>query len=113
LLEILIQVVCAIVLVFLAFHIGYALWRVIEIPTRRWRESVFDYVYVDDDGRVRELDADEDEFITTTLFPDDHEQFYIKPRYDSLTLDGRLRGYLRRRELPRNAFVEPAPRDAG
>jgi hypothetical protein len=99
-------------LIFLAFHIGYGLWLLIEIPTRRWRESAFDYVYVDDDGSARELNAEEDEFVTTALLPDDEVHFYIKPRYESLSPDGRLRGYLRRNQLPRKISVGPPPSDA-
>jgi hypothetical protein len=111
LIEIFIQLVSCILLIFLAFHLGYGLWLLIEIPTRKWGESAFDYVYVDDDGSARELNAEEDEFVTTTLFPDDQAQFFIKPRYESLGPDGRLRGYLRRRQLPKNASVGPPPSD--
>jgi hypothetical protein len=102
-----------ILLICLAFHIGYGLWRLIEIPARRSRESVFDYVYVDDDGSARELNTEEDELVTTTLFPGDDMHFFIKPRYESLSPDGRLSGYLRRTRLPHNAFVGPPPSDAG
>jgi hypothetical protein len=109
LLEILIKVVYVILLILFAFAIGYGLWRVIQIPTRRWRESAFDYVYVDDDGNARELNAEEEEHVTTALFPDDEVRFYIKPRYESLGPDGRLRGYLRRRQLPRKVSVGPPP----
>jgi hypothetical protein len=112
LIEILIYVVCGIVLFSLAFPIGYGLWRLIEIPTRVWRESAFDYVYIDDYGNARELNAEEDDRVTTVLLPDDEAQIYIKPRYESLSPDGRLRGYLRRRQLPPNAPVGPPPTDA-
>ena len=110
---ILIYVICGILLISFAFAIGYGLWSMIEIPIRRWSESVFDYVYIDDDGNARELDAEEDEYVTSALFPDDEVRFYIKPRYESLSPDGRLRGYLKRRQLPRKAYVGPPPSDAG
>jgi len=112
LIEILIQLVSGILLISLALPIGYGLWQIVQIPTRRWHQSVFDYVYVDDDGNARELDVEEEDYVTTTLFPDDNVGFYIKPRYESLGPDGRLRGYLRRRQLPRKAFVGPPPSDA-
>ena len=88
-----------------AFAIGFGLWRVIEIPLRKWRESAFDYVYVDDNGNARELNAAEEEYVTTAIFPDDDADQFIKPRYESLTPDGRLGGYLRRRQLPRQIPV--------
>jgi hypothetical protein len=104
----LIYVICGILLISFAFAIGYGLWRMTEIPIRRWRESAFDYVYVDDDGNARELNAEEEDYVTTALFPDDEERFQIKPRYESQTPDGRLRGYLKRRRLPRKLAVAPA-----
>jgi peptidoglycan/LPS O-acetylase OafA/YrhL len=45
--EILIKIVSVIVLMSLAFAIGFGLWHLVEIPLRRWRESAFDYVDVD------------------------------------------------------------------
>jgi len=55
--EILIKIVSITFLMTFAFAIGFGLWRVIEIPLRRWRESAFDYVYVDDNGNARDLNA--------------------------------------------------------
>jgi len=107
--EVLIKLIVAIVVLGFAFISGFGLWRLLDIPTRRWRESTFDYVYVDDDGNARELDADEYEYVTTALFPNEDADQIIKPRYDSLTRDGRLHGYLRRRQLPSRIRVAAAP----
>ena len=105
--EILIKIVSTIFLVTFAFALGFGLWRVIEIPLRKWRESAFDYVYVDDNGNARELNAAEEEYVTTAIFPDDDADQYIKPQYESVTRDGRLGGYLRRRQLPRQIPIGP------
>ena len=105
--ELLIKLVAAIFVMSFAVIIGFGLWRLVEIPIRRWRDSTFDYVYVDDDGRARELNAFEREYATTALFPNEDADLYIKPRYESLTRDGRLRGYLRRSQLPRQIPVAP------
>ncbi len=110
--EILIKIVSIILLMTFAFALGFGLWRVIEIPLRRWRESAFDYVYIDDNGNARELNAAEEEYVTTTLFPNEDPDQYIKPRYESLTPDGRRRGFLKRRQLPRQVSVGPSPSDA-
>jgi len=107
--EVLIKIIVGIVVMAFAFVIGFGLWRLMEIPIRRWRESTFDYVYVDDDGNARELDASELEYVTTALFQNEDADQIIKPRYDSLTRDGRLHGYLRRRQLPRRIPVAAAP----
>jgi hypothetical protein len=105
--EVLIKLVSIILLMTFAFAIGFGLWCLIEIPLRRWRESTFDYVYVDDNGNARELNAAEEEYVTTAIFPNDDGDQYIKPRYESLIRDGRLGGYLRRRQLPGQIPVGP------
>lgn len=105
--EILIKFLAAVFVMSFAVVTGFGLWRLVEIPIRRRRDSTFDYIYVDDEGNARELNAVEQEYVTTALFPEDADQ-YIKPRYESLTRDGRLRGYLRRRQLPRQIPVAPA-----
>ncbi len=87
-------------LICLAFTIGYSIWRVIQLPTKRWRESAFDYVFVDDNGDVRELEKEEEERLNSLLFVGDEEEFFVKSRYKSLNPAGRLSGYLRRRQLP-------------
>lgn len=107
--EVLIKLVAAIVVMVFAIVIGFGLWRLVEIPMRRWRESTFDYVYVDDEGNARELNPAEDEYIATALFPSGDAGQFIKSRYESLTPEGRLCGYLRRRQLPRRISVAPAP----
>ena len=65
--ELLIKLVAAIFVMSFAVIIGFGLWRLVEIPIRRWRDSTFDYVYVDDDGSARELNALEREYATTAL----------------------------------------------
>ncbi|MGH9972211.1 MAG: hypothetical protein ACREBG_31075 [Pyrinomonadaceae bacterium] len=107
--QLLIKLVSIILLMLFAFALGFGLWRAVEIPLRRWRDSAFDYVYVDDNGNVRELNAAEEEYVTTAIFLDDDADQYIKPRYESLTRDGRLSGYLRRRQLPRKIHVGQSP----
>ena len=111
LIEILIRIVSIAFLMAFAFAIGYGLWRVVEIPLRRWRDSTFDYVYIDDNGNARELSADEEEYVTTALFLDDNADFFIKPHYESLNSNGALGGYLRRRQLPRQVPITAAPTD--
>lgn len=107
--EVLIKLVAWIVVWAFAVIIGFGVWRLLEIPRRRWREAAFDYVYIDDGGNAREVTAAEHEYVATALFPDGDADQFIKPRYESLTRDGRMRGYLRRRLLPRRVPVAPAP----
>ena len=87
----------------LAFVIGYSRWLLIQLRTKKWRESSFDYVYIDDDGRARELQPEEEEKLSSLFFVDDEADFYIKPHYESLNPGGRLSGYLKRHRLPGKA----------
>jgi HAMP domain-containing protein len=89
--------------------LAFGIWFVIQIRPRRRRESGFRYVYVENDGAARELDADEQEYLNTSFHPADGARPYIKISYESLTPDGRLSGYLRRRQLPKGILVRPAP----
>ena len=102
------KIISVAVLLLSALALGYGLWRLVEIPQRRWRASTFDYVYIDDNGEARELNADEDEYLSTALFLDDAE-LNIKPRYGSLTPTGAMHGYLKRRQLPRWVPIAATP----
>ena len=104
--NILIQFVSSVSLICLAYAIGYGLWFLIQISTRGWREMAFDYVYVNDDGWVRELKKEEEDKLSALFFVGDEAEDYIKSRYESLNPVGRFNGYLKRRQLPSSAAVE-------
>lgn len=63
-------------------------------------KSGADYVYVEDDGSVRDLAIEEIEYLDTDFLPNDGGRPYIKGRYSQRTPDGRLGGYLPRRKVP-------------
>jgi hypothetical protein len=109
LVDLLIPILCGLLLIPIGLAIGYGAWRLVQIPAQEWRESAFDYVFIDDHGNARELSDEEDEELTTTLFPDEVARFCIKPQYESRRSDGRQDGYLRRRQLPRSISVGPPP----
>jgi len=67
---------------------------------RRPKEIGFRYVYVNSDGSARELTADEQVYLNTEFSGGDGARPYIKFRYESLTPDGRISGFLERRQLP-------------
>ena len=64
-------------------------------------KSGADYVYVEDDGSVRDPTPDEIEYLDTDFVGGDGNRPYVKNRYSQLTPDGSLRGYLSRRKVPR------------
>jgi len=79
---------------------------------RRPEEEGFRYIYVNQDGSARELDDDEKEYLSTRFAGSDGNRPYIKFRYESLTPDGRIGGYLLRRQLPGGIHISPAPKDS-
>jgi hypothetical protein len=89
--------------------VGFVAWFMFQTRPRRRREPGFEFIYVNDDGSARELDADEREYLNTKFEPVDGARPYIKFRYESLTPDGRINGYLRRRQLPRRIKINAAP----
>ena len=58
------------------------------------------FVYVEDDGSVRELTAEEAEYLATPSHPADGGRPYIKSRYKARTPGGALGGFLRRSDVP-------------
>jgi hypothetical protein len=58
------------------------------------------FVFVNDDGSIRELTAEEQAFLNTEFDMADSGRPYIKSRYSSRTPDGRLQGFLPRSEIP-------------
>ena len=65
--NILVECGASIAVICLAYALGHGLWLLFQIPTSSWREMAFDYVYVNDDGSVREL-TKEKENIVGALF---------------------------------------------
>jgi hypothetical protein len=75
--------------------------------SRRPKESGFRYVFVNPDGSARELTADEQEYLNSEFSGGDGARPYIKFRYESLTPDGRIIGFLERRQLPAAIKIQP------
>lgn len=74
------------------------------VPLRPQEEG-FEYVHVEEDGSVRELDDREKEYLKADLHPADSGRPYIKSRYGQLTPDRKIWGFMRRRRVPRNIVI--------
>ena len=70
------------------------------------------FVWIEDDGTAQELTDDDKDYLNTTFDGGDGARPYIKWRYRSLTPDGKIGGYLRRRQLPKGMFVAHAKEKA-
>ena len=58
------------------------------------------YVWVDDNGVVRTLTAEEAAYLAMPFQPPDGGRPYVKERYGARTPDGKLRGFLERKKVP-------------
>jgi predicted metal-dependent hydrolase len=65
------------------------------------------FVWVKDDGSVRELTTDELAYLNTEFHPADGARPYIRARYSARSPDDRLSGFLPRSKLPRKVIVRP------
>lgn len=65
----------------------------------------FEYVYVEIDGTVRELDNGEIEYLETKFEPSDGARPYIKSSYNQLTPDKKILGFLHRDKVPKNIKI--------
>lgn len=88
------------VLVGLIAKIGY------DFPLRK-KEPGFEYVYVEEDGSVRELFRDEIEYLNTEFDPTDSGRPYIKSSYNKKTPDNKIWGFIRRQDVPRRINIKP------
>ncbi|CAM4390561.1 hypothetical protein [Zobellia nedashkovskayae] len=65
----------------------------------------FEYVYVEIDGTVRELDKGEIEYLETKFEPSDGARPYIKSSYNQLTPSNKIMGFLHRDKVPENIKI--------
>ena len=66
----------------------------------RFNQNGFKYVYVENDGTVRELDDEDKAYLSETFHPNDGARPYIKSRYRQKTPDGKLNGFIQRNRVP-------------
>jgi hypothetical protein len=80
-------------ILFLIFYLRHL------IPLRK-KEDGFKYVFIEADGTVRELNNEEEKYLTEVFWPNDGDRPYIKTRYWDRTADGKLSGFILRKRVP-------------
>jgi len=70
------------------------------VPKKGARRKPYPCVVVDDEGRVREANTQEREYLETPFHPADGSRPYIKLWYYSKTPNGRLQGFCHRWTVP-------------
>ncbi|MFY7669620.1 hypothetical protein ACOSP6_00895 [Tenacibaculum sp. MEBiC06402] len=71
----------------------------------RKEKDKFEFVYVENDGTIRELDNTEIEYLQTEFEPFDGARPYIKSDYKQLTPDKKISGFLHRDKIPKDIKV--------
>lgn len=65
----------------------------------------FEFVYVENDGTVRELDEEKIDYLETEFEPTDGAKPYVKSSYDQLTPDNKILGFLHRSKVPKDIEI--------
>jgi len=71
----------------------------------RPKENGFDFVLVKDDGTVWELDKKDQDYLQEEFHPADGARPYVKSRFNQLTPDGRIGGFIPRRRVPKQIKI--------
>jgi hypothetical protein len=74
-------------------------------------QDPYPYVYVTDDGTVRELHQAERDYLQTPFYPYDGDRPYVKVDFDSRDGWGNLKGFCLRSVIPGNLPIASAPAD--
>lgn len=69
------------------------------------KKEEFEYVYVENDGTVRELDQEEIDYLQTEFAPTDGNRPYVKSSFEQLTPDKKILGFLLRSKVPKNIEI--------
>jgi predicted transcriptional regulator len=85
--------------------IGLIIYLKYFIPLRP-KESGFEYVYVNEDGTVSELDEEDVEYLKTEFSPADGARPYIKNQYKELTADRKMSGFILRNRVPKKIEIK-------
>jgi hypothetical protein len=76
---------------------GTIFWRMFPM---RLSSKGFKYVHVGNDGSVRELDKQEQDYLKEEFHPNDGARPYIKSNYWQKTPDQKLHGFRKRVHVP-------------
>ena len=96
-----------IILLFVLILIISIVWIYITFlfPLRP-KEDGFEFVYIENDGTVRELDEEEQKYLSEKFDPNDGGRPYIKLRYRKLTPEGKISGFISRRKVPKKIIIK-------
>ena len=86
--------------------VGFIFYLKYFIPLRP-AEPGFEYVYVNEDGTVSELNEEDVEYLKAEFSPSDGARPYIKSFYKQLTPDKKISGFILRKRVPKRIEIQP------
>ncbi|MFV5684852.1 hypothetical protein ACM55I_05350 [Flavobacterium sp. GB2R13] len=72
----------------------------------RSKEKGFEFVYIENDGTVRELNEEEQGYLLEKFQPNDGARPFVKTRYKQLTSDGKISGFILRVRVPKKIEIK-------
>ena len=75
------------------------------------KQTPYPYVWVDEEGGVRELSSQEKEFLETPFSPGDGGAPSTKSHYQQKNGWGNLRGFCQRSKIPEGVEIQPYGQD--
>jgi hypothetical protein len=101
----------ALLAILVALIVAFALWLCYQLywggRSRRRAEAGFGYVFVNDDGTVRELSISEQAYLTIKFSPADGARPYIKSHFEARDGWNSTSGFIERRHVPANIPIQP------
>lgn len=85
--------------------VGFIFYLRYFVPLRQ-KESGFEYVYVNEDGTVSELNDEDVEYLKAKFSPSDGARPYIKSFYKQLTPDKKISGFILRKRVPKRIEIQ-------
>jgi hypothetical protein len=102
---IILYIIAGIAGLILLLNFSLFLYQYFKYPLLRKKEPGFKYVYVENDGRVREVSKEDEDYLTQKFEGADGNRPYIKMSYHQKTPDGKLSGFINRRRVPKDIEI--------
>jgi len=100
-----IYIIAGLIGLILLMVFSFVIYNYLKYPPLRKEEPGFKYVYVEDDGSVREVSKEDEDYLNTPFHPNDGARPYIKLGYKQRTPDGSLSGFIERRKVPKRTNI--------
>jgi len=78
----------------------------LKLMPKRKKEKGFEFVYVEKDETVRELNHNEIEYLNRSFYPGDMGRPYIKKTFGERDSKGNISGFILRTRVPKSIVIQ-------